>query len=203
MTASTQEAVKFAQADPSQFGGKILTEKTRDKIQREQDKVSKEQQREEHDVRDADGDGFIRDPKGRIMMTDIERMVIKGVEQRQRTGAIKFNCQPGFEVYIGKRPLAIDLAFPDLLLAIECDGETFHGSPKQISSDKARDAKLNNLGWIVMRFGEKDIKTRFSLVMDKIVQEVTKREVWLGEQRKQLEQRSKESKIGNQSQVQQ
>ena len=90
----------------------------------------------------------------------------------------------------------IDIAFPDLKLGIECDGFTFHGSPEQQEKDEIRDKKLNNLGWIVVRFWEEEIKKDLGSVMKKIVSELDKRELWLKEQRKSLEEKRKEDKLG-------
>ncbi|MEE3848738.1 DUF559 domain-containing protein [Gordonia sp. LSe1-13] len=45
----------------------------------------------------------------------------------------------------------IDLAYEKLKIAIEYDGEDFHSTPAQKAHDEARDAKLDELGWIVIR----------------------------------------------------
>lgn len=58
---------------------------------------------------------------------------------------------------IGKYRL--DMAIPDLKLAIEADGEFWHYStPEQIEKDKKRDAYLRSLGWKTLRFPGKRIK---------------------------------------------
>ena len=67
---------------------------------------------------------------------------------------------------------------------------------EQVEKDKIRDRKLNNLGWIIVRFWEEDIKKNFGSVMKKIVSELDKREKWVKEQRKMLEEKSKEDKLG-------
>ena len=208
-TANTSQVIKTAQvspvinepaADPMMFGGKILTPETRDKLEREKEKYLKKKHKHdrEHVVPGSpqDQSGFARDTRGRIMMTSIEREVMKGIEQYQRTGQIKYSAVPSHEVFLGSRPIMIDIAFPDLKLAIECDGFTFHGSPEQQEKDEIRDKKLNNLGWIVVRFWEEDIKKDLGSVMKKIVSELDKRELWLKEQRKSLEEKRKEDKLG-------
>jgi very-short-patch-repair endonuclease len=45
----------------------------------------------------------------------------------------------------------IDLAFPDLMLAVELDGVYWHSRPKQIEKDRIRDAALRERGWTVLR----------------------------------------------------
>lgn len=45
----------------------------------------------------------------------------------------------------------IDLALPFEMIAIELDGEYWHGRPEQIKRDAARDAWLTRHGWIVRR----------------------------------------------------
>jgi very-short-patch-repair endonuclease len=45
-------------------------------------------------------------------------------------------------------------------IAIECDGNAFHDSPKQVHNDKQRDNELKSMGWSVMRFTSEAIYTR-------------------------------------------
>lgn len=184
-------------ADPSQYGGKILTPETREKLDRQRQKIQKKYNKEHHvSPEGTDSSGFARDFKGRFMMTSLEKAVIKGVEQRQRTGQINYNAFPSYEIPVGGRPLLIDIAFPDIKIAVECDGTAFHGSPEQKQRDAARDKKLNNIGWIVLRFDENEIKKNFGAVMDRIVKEIAKRENWIREERKNLAERSKKEKLG-------
>ena len=46
----------------------------------------------------------------------------------------------------------LDLAYPDRLLAIECDGFTHHGTRSAFESDRARQNRLVTAGWTVLRF---------------------------------------------------
>ena len=46
----------------------------------------------------------------------------------------------------------IDLAFPEIKLAIEADGYEFHSSKEQKERDKYRQTKLESLGWVFERF---------------------------------------------------
>lgn len=46
----------------------------------------------------------------------------------------------------------LDLAYPDRLLAIECDGFTRHGTREAFELDRMRQNRLVNAGWTVLRF---------------------------------------------------
>lgn len=54
-------------------------------------------------------------------------------------------------------PYRIDLAFPEHLIAIECDGREWHLLEEQISRDKKRDEYLRSLGWRVIRISGSEI----------------------------------------------
>lgn len=54
-------------------------------------------------------------------------------------------------------PYRIDLALPEQMIAIECDGKEWHSSDKQIERDTKRDEFLRNNGWQVIRFSGKEI----------------------------------------------
>jgi very-short-patch-repair endonuclease len=202
-TASSQKQIRMAQTvqnfneeiDPSLYGGKILTKETREKLERERSKHQKKKAPSSGVSSEQNSDGFTRDPHGRIMMTSIEQEVIKGIEQRQRTGQIRHNAYPSFEVDISSHPFVIDIAFPDIKVAVECDGGPYHDSDEAQASDKVRDKKLNAHGWIVLRFKEQEIKKNFGEVMKTVVNEITKREEWYAEQRKLAKEKSKEDKF--------
>ncbi len=51
----------------------------------------------------------------------------------------------------------IDFAFPEVKLAIECDGDRWHSTIKQQSKDWERDQNLCNHGWTVFRLTEQQI----------------------------------------------
>lgn len=55
-------------------------------------------------------------------------------------------------VSLGSRRCRIDLAYPDLMLAIEVDGWEFHGTRTAFDEDRARANDLVVAGWNVMRF---------------------------------------------------
>lgn len=68
-------------------------------------------------------------------------------------------------------PYRIDLAFPDVLLAIECDGRAFHSSPAQVEHDMHRTNYLSNLGWKVIRFRGTEIYSDLRGCVDRVAGE--------------------------------
>jgi very-short-patch-repair endonuclease len=46
----------------------------------------------------------------------------------------------------------LDLAWPDVLVAVECDGLFHHGHNQQLPWDEHRQNELVLLGWLVLRF---------------------------------------------------
>lgn len=53
--------------------------------------------------------------------------------------------------------IEVDFAFPDEGVVIEVDGWSFHTSPEVFERDRARDAHLVSLGWVVCRFSWKRV----------------------------------------------
>lgn len=57
------------------------------------------------------------------------------------------------KVYHGKRLLTIpDFAYPELKIAIFCDGYEFHGKESKLITDAAKRNRLAAMGWYVMVF---------------------------------------------------
>ena len=190
--AASQQAIKTAQVDPSAYGGKLLTEKTRQKLDKEREKSNKNHSGSRHPGDSSDSapgdEGFQRDERGRVFLTSIEKTVLQGIEERQKVGDIRYNCYPSLEVPVGDpQPVVIDLAFPDVRVGVECDGDKWHGSPDDVSRDKKRDGKLNRLGWIIMRFREKEIEGNTSTVLDNIAKTIRQREAYFMQERQKLQ----------------
>ncbi|MCB1811761.1 MAG: DUF559 domain-containing protein [Candidatus Competibacteraceae bacterium] len=53
----------------------------------------------------------------------------------------------------------IDIAFPDVRLAVECDGDYWHGTPEQRIKDSKKDAYLRRFGWQIIRLPEHKINS--------------------------------------------
>jgi very-short-patch-repair endonuclease len=70
------------------------------------------------------------------------------------------------QVWDGARLIAeIDLAFPDLKLAVEVDGFAFHSSRRDWARDLARSNDLVGLGWTILRFTKEDLRARPAMVV--------------------------------------
>jgi very-short-patch-repair endonuclease len=68
----------------------------------------------------------------------------------------------------------VDFAIPTIRLAIECDGDQWHGAPEAKAHDKSRDMKLANAGWTVVRFGESELKENLSQVRQSLASQIHK-----------------------------
>ncbi|MFA5312105.1 MAG: DUF559 domain-containing protein, partial [Methanomassiliicoccales archaeon] len=127
----------------------------------------------------SSGNGTKRDEKGRIIFTDNERKLLDHLVQAQSDGLIRYPIVPQYPVQYGNREYPIDFAIPHLKLGIEADGETFHGSNKQIAHDKSRDMKLAQLGWTILRFQDNEIKRQGRQVMSNIIKAIMQKEMAL------------------------
>jgi len=65
-------------------------------------------------------------------------------------------------------PYFIDFAFVNQMVAVEIDGSQ-HLLPERKESDDKKDKLLNELGWLVIRISEKEIKTNVEEVFNKII----------------------------------
>jgi very-short-patch-repair endonuclease len=59
--------------------------------------------------------------------------------------------------YNQEHPYRIDVAFPDLQIAVELDGHEFHASKEARKRDASRDRDLMRRGWSVVRFTGSEI----------------------------------------------
>ncbi len=57
-----------------------------------------------------------------------------------------------FPVVLAFGTVHIDVAIPELKVAVELDGAAFHGSQQARERDIRRDAALAARGWVVLRF---------------------------------------------------
>lgn len=172
--ALKSSSVSLDVADPSQFGGKVLKEKTRNKILHDQKKVFDEKQKS---MSPQSSGGQTRDEKGRVIFTKPERELLDGLIRYQKDGIINYKIYPQYRVSFGSTEYPIDFAIPHLKIGIEADGELFHSSPKQISRDKERDMKLNQAGWTILRFTDHEIEKKPSSVMSAIVKTIMQKEM--------------------------
>jgi very-short-patch-repair endonuclease/AraC-like DNA-binding protein len=81
--------------------------------------------------------------------TSIERRLMEALDQ----AGIAYQ----FQYVVGNKFLC-DLAFPEAMLIVECDGEYWHSTPKQRKRDVSKDAYLQACGYTVLRLSDKQIE---------------------------------------------
>jgi hypothetical protein len=62
----------------------------------------------------------------------------------------------------------IDLAMPELMIGVECDGKS-HNSPSGRMRDAKKDAKLQAMGWTILRFWNQEILNDTTECVSKIL----------------------------------
>ena len=65
-----------------------------------------------------------------------------------------------YEIALGYGALHVDAAWPEVKLAVEFDGATYHANRDDWQRDLRRDAALAALGWVVLRFSYVDMSER-------------------------------------------
>jgi very-short-patch-repair endonuclease len=164
------------QINPAAYGGKILKEKTRQKMDASQQKLYKQVEKQ----RDSQFGTGTRDEKGRIVFTKCERQLLDKIGEYKKNGLITYPVIAQYPVRFGSTEYPIDFALPNLKIGIEADGETFHSSPKQMAHDKERDMKLAQAGWTILRFKDTEIEEKGERVMSAIVKTIMQKEAALG-----------------------
>jgi len=169
--ATSMPTVTSEVADASQYGGKILKKKTRERLDREKQKLYQATPSAHQGP-----DGQTRDEKGRIIFTKSERQMMDGLIEYRKNGLIRYEIVPQFRVQYGSTEYPLDFAIPSLKIAIEADGETFHGSPKQIQHDRERDMHLAQMGWTTIRFTDTEIEKQIQNVMSSVLKTIMEKE---------------------------
>lgn len=169
-------------ANPLNYGGKVLKEKTRERMDAERQKTYKSR------TQTDPGAGLtgMRDLKGRIIFTKPERELLNKIAEYRTNGLIRYPIIPQFEVQYGGIAYPIDFAIPHLKIGVEADGETFHSSPKQMIHDKERDMKLSQVGWTILRFTDKEIENRLERVLSTILKTIMQKEALVDRQKASL-----------------
>lgn len=62
----------------------------------------------------------------------------------------------------------IDLAFPEKMIAIECDGKQWHSSDDQKQNDERREEYIKSCGWKVIRVTGSDIYEYATAIADAV-----------------------------------
>jgi very-short-patch-repair endonuclease len=168
-------------ANPSEFGGRVLRQKTRERISGEkqkQQKMYEQQQKKVLDASNPQAGGTQRDEKGRIIFTKAERDLLPHLLKARQDGLFgNVSFVPQFRVSSGDSEYAMDFAFPQLKIGVEADGEIFHSAPKQVAHDKERDMKLAQQGWTVLRFTDTEIEKRSQQVIQQVIKTVMQKQL--------------------------
>jgi very-short-patch-repair endonuclease len=175
-TAMATEKISLSSqvANPQNYGGKILTQRTREKMDSEKQKLYRAQTKKKEEEPGLTG---MRDAKGRIVFTKPERDLLTKIGEYKTNGLIRYPVIPQFPVKFGSIEYPIDFALPNLKIGIEADGEAFHSSPKQITHDRERDMKLAQAGWTILRFQDTEIDKRIERVMNTILKTIMQKEM--------------------------
>ena len=162
-------------ANIREFGGKVLKKRSREKISKYREKLFKR--------KEDDASGYVRDDKGRIMLTGPERELLREIATSVKRGEMRHTIQSQFEVQAGSQKYSIDFAMPDIKLGIEVDGALFHSTEEQKASDKKRDGKLAQQGWTILRFTDKEVENKTRQVIETIIKHQIQKENWMRENR--------------------
>lgn len=79
----------------------------------------------------------------------------KKMKEALRRNGLKFE-----EQYNLDNKFLIDIAIPELKIAIECDGEYWHSLPRNQHVDKQKQIHCDKYGWQLLRFTDKEINTK-------------------------------------------
>ncbi len=189
IVAKSQNLSTIEIANPAEYGGKVLKQKSRDRYTHEKQKIFDQKTKAQNaKLQNTTIGGGMRDEKGRIVWTKPERQLIDLIIQKQKDGIIRYKVQPQFEVSSGTSHYMIDFAIIPLKLGIEADGETFHGSEKQKQRDEERDMKLSQQGWTIIRFTDTEIDKKPQEVINAVVKQIMQKEMWLKQQAASLKQ---------------
>lgn len=92
-------------------------------------------------------------------------------------GLLKVLKGPGMPRFVQQHPVVLafgvvhlDVAIPELKVAVELDGAAFHGSQEARERDIRRDAALAARGWVVLRFSYRRLVTEPAACRREILQ---------------------------------
>jgi len=183
--AMASSSNRMTTANPSDYGGKVLKQKTRERLDQEKSKMYHQQERVS--TQQAKKGEEMRDGKGRIVFTKPERLLMDQLVESQKNGLIKYPITPQYEVaHVTGQNYLIDFAIPSLKIGIEADGEAFHSSPKQVQHDSERDMQLSQTGWTILRFSDSEIEKIPERVTRTIIQNIMQKELSVKKQQEDI-----------------
>ncbi len=86
--------------------------------------------------------------------------------------------------------IRLDFAFPDLQIAICCDGREWHeGNPERFEKDRRESRELQLQSWTVLRFSGREINSDSEMVVDTIQRAIERREWFRNRRTRQQQER--------------
>jgi very-short-patch-repair endonuclease/intein/homing endonuclease len=126
-------------------------------------------------VKFAEKEDQKRLPTAREFFTKLEHKLIAGV------AGMRLPYQMWAQWLVNGDPhMRVDVAFPQLRIAVEADGRKWHADPESMQKDRNRDAKLAAQGWMVLRFREDEINDRMEDVVKVISKAINQRVQGMG-----------------------
>lgn len=96
--------------------------------------------------------------------SDLELRLLRGLAARG------LDLIPQYSVVLdGGQAVRLDMADPEIRLAIEVDHVTWHTDRMQVQRDKRRDRALVRLGWTVLRVTDEDLDLRFVTTVEELL----------------------------------
>jgi len=106
-------------------------------------------------------------PRARILL----QAAGNGARSRAERVFIALLDNAGITGWVANYPVdgyLIDVAFPELLIAVEIDGWAFHHAGEVFEKDRRRQNRLTLLGWQVLRFTWRDLTERPETVITQL-----------------------------------
>lgn len=97
----------------------------------------------------------IRQKRIKQQFLKADTSIEKKMKEALRRNGLKFE-----EQYNLDNKFLIDIAIPELKIAIECDGEYWHSLPRNQHVDKQKQIHCDKYGWQLLRFTDKEINTK-------------------------------------------
>ena len=104
---------------------------------------------------------FLNQLVGRVVFSPIEQYLWEALKDATLPEAVERQHKIG--------PYTIDIAYPKIKLAVECDGKEYHEDDKrQIERDQRRDKYLARRGWRIIRISGIEIRRNIGACVEKI-----------------------------------
>jgi len=105
-------------------------------------------------------------PPQMIKLTKLEAQMYKALQELD----VPYSLFGQYEIAMPgqKQPFVLDFAYPQIGVGIETDGAIWHEREDLKQRDQARDQKLANVGWRILRFSEDAVEQHMEVIKDVI-----------------------------------